>query len=67
MKRKVLHKFQGNAKKVLLRWVQCTAAKYASARSSCPTAVCDAAHANVASRGFQASWNRSERLWSQLA
>uniref|UniRef100_A0A3P9H2Z0 Calponin-homology (CH) domain-containing protein n=1 Tax=Oryzias latipes TaxID=8090 RepID=A0A3P9H2Z0_ORYLA len=28
VKRKVLHKFQGNAKKVLLRWVQCTAAKH---------------------------------------
>uniref|UniRef100_A0A3B5AGS9 Calponin-homology (CH) domain-containing protein n=1 Tax=Stegastes partitus TaxID=144197 RepID=A0A3B5AGS9_9TELE len=28
MKRKVVNKFQGNAKKALLRWVQCTAAKY---------------------------------------
>uniref|UniRef100_A0A3Q3KI06 Calponin-homology (CH) domain-containing protein n=1 Tax=Monopterus albus TaxID=43700 RepID=A0A3Q3KI06_MONAL len=27
MKRKVVNKFQGNAKKALLRWVQCTAAK----------------------------------------
>uniref|UniRef100_A0A3Q2FKT7 Calponin-homology (CH) domain-containing protein n=1 Tax=Cyprinodon variegatus TaxID=28743 RepID=A0A3Q2FKT7_CYPVA len=27
MKRKVVTKFQGNAKKALLRWVQCTAAK----------------------------------------
>uniref|UniRef100_A0A3B3USN7 Calponin-homology (CH) domain-containing protein n=1 Tax=Poecilia latipinna TaxID=48699 RepID=A0A3B3USN7_9TELE len=27
MKRKVTNKFQGNAKKALLRWVQCTAAK----------------------------------------
>lgn len=35
MKRKVVNKFQGNAKKALLRWVQCTAAKYVyfSARS----------------------------------
>uniref|UniRef100_A0A672YML0 Calponin-homology (CH) domain-containing protein n=1 Tax=Sphaeramia orbicularis TaxID=375764 RepID=A0A672YML0_9TELE len=28
MKRKVVNKFQGNAKKALLQWVQCTAAKY---------------------------------------
>uniref|UniRef100_A0A3B4WEK0 Calponin-homology (CH) domain-containing protein n=1 Tax=Seriola lalandi dorsalis TaxID=1841481 RepID=A0A3B4WEK0_SERLL len=28
MKRKVVNKFQGNAKKALLRWVQCTAAKH---------------------------------------
>ncbi|KAF1374585.1 hypothetical protein PFLUV_G00230620 [Perca fluviatilis] len=28
MKRKVTNKFQGNAKKAMLRWVQCTAAKY---------------------------------------
>lgn len=27
MKRKVVNRFQGNAKKALLRWVQCTAAK----------------------------------------
>lgn len=29
MKRKVVNKFQGNAKKALLRWVQSTSAKYA--------------------------------------
>lgn len=29
MKRKVINKFQGNAKKALLRWVQSTSAKYA--------------------------------------
>uniref|UniRef100_A0A3Q3WCC8 Calponin-homology (CH) domain-containing protein n=1 Tax=Mola mola TaxID=94237 RepID=A0A3Q3WCC8_MOLML len=28
MKRKVVNKFHGNAKKALLRWVQCTSAKY---------------------------------------
>uniref|UniRef100_A0A668AGR2 Spectrin repeat containing, nuclear envelope 1b n=1 Tax=Myripristis murdjan TaxID=586833 RepID=A0A668AGR2_9TELE len=28
MKRKVVNKFQGNAKRALLRWVQCTAAKH---------------------------------------
>uniref|UniRef100_A0A3P8V8V6 Calponin-homology (CH) domain-containing protein n=1 Tax=Cynoglossus semilaevis TaxID=244447 RepID=A0A3P8V8V6_CYNSE len=28
MKRKVVNKFQGNAKKALLKWVQCTAAKH---------------------------------------
>lgn len=28
MKRKVVNKFKGNAKKALLQWVQCTAAKY---------------------------------------
>lgn len=34
MKRKVVKKFQGNAKKALLRWVQCTAAKCVT--FSCP-------------------------------
>lgn len=29
MKRKVITKFQGNAKKAMLRWVQCTATRYA--------------------------------------
>lgn len=30
MKRKVVNKFKGNAKRALLRWVQCTSAKYAT-------------------------------------
>lgn len=32
MKRKVVNKFQGNAKKALLRWVQSTSAKYVTSK-----------------------------------
>lgn len=66
MKRKVVNRFQGNAKKALLRWVQCTAAKYATF-SCCESTTSQSVWIRRSVLRRQVSWYRSEGLWPQLA